>query len=139
MNAKQYLLRLRQKRRQVLSAKDELDMIRLAAQSITGQAYDKVRVQSSLDPDPLATYMARIEEKQVKLSKLMDEYLDMSLIIREQLAGLLPGLYSDVLYMRYVDGMSLNRISRELNYSYDWIRRIHGRALKEFQRKYLRQ
>lgn len=139
VNAKQYLSQLRRLRNRIRSVRDDLDMLRAAAQSIGGMNYDKIRVQSTPDPDPLASYMAKIEEKELKLAGLMDEYLDLSLVIREQLAGFLPGNYSDVLFLRYVEGYSLNRIAREMNYSYEHVRHLHGRALQDFQKKYLRQ
>ena len=139
MNAKEYLSRVSRKRAQMLATKDELDMIRSTMQSVGSMRYDKIRIQTTPDPDPLATYMARIIEKEEKLAKIIDEYMDMVIIVREQLAGLLPGLYSDVLYMRYVEGKSLNKISKELNYSYEYVRKLHGRALKAFTKKYLRQ
>ena len=37
--------------------------------------------------------------------------------------------YKEILYLRYVDGLRLTEVAREMNYAYDYIRRAHGKAL----------
>lgn len=99
--------------------------------------YDKVRVQTSPDPDPLATYLGRLTEAEEELSTELDQYLALYTQIFRQIADLGMGMYADVLYLRYFDGKTLAEIAEDLNYSHDRIRHIHGVALQEFEHKYL--
>lgn len=41
-------------------------------------------------------------------------------------------LYADVLYKRYIQGKTLERIALDKCYSYDWIRHVHGLAMLAF-------
>lgn len=44
--------------------------------------------------------------------------------------------HSDILYDRYVRGHKLERIALDMNYSYEYVRHLHGLALAEFGRRY---
>lgn len=98
--------------------------------------YDKIRVQSSPDPDPLATYLGKLMEMEDELSTELDQYLALYSRIFREVADLGMGIYADVLFLRYFDGLSLNDIADQLGYSYDYTRHIHGVALQEFEHKY---
>lgn len=39
----------------------------------------------------------------------------------------------DILYKRYVKHLTLQQVSEELNYTYEWICKLHGRALEKIQ------
>ena len=40
----------------------------------------------------------------------------------------------DVLRYRYLNGWDWNEIARRMNYSTDWVKHVHGRALKAMER-----
>ena len=42
------------------------------------------------------------------------------------------GRYKDLLMRRYIQRMSLTEISEAMGYDYDYVRALHGQALKEF-------
>lgn len=48
--------------------------------------------------------------------------------------SLLEPLHRNILYLRYIDGKSLEEISTEINYSYYETCRINGNALAEFNK-----
>lgn len=116
---------------------DEIATLRSQAESVRGMNYDKIRVQSSPDMDPLATYLGRLTEAEEELSTELDQYLAIYMKVFRQISGIGMGMYADVLYLRYFDGLSLSEIADQLNYSYDYTRHIHGVALQEFEHKYL--
>lgn len=115
---------------------DEIATIRSKAEGIKATEYDKARVQSSPDPDPLATYLGKLMEMEEQLSTELDQYLALYTQIFKEISGLGMGMLSDVLYLRYFDGLSLSDIAEQLGYSYDYTRHIHGIALQEFEHKY---
>lgn len=117
---------------------DEIATLRSQAENVRGMNYDKIRVQSSPDMDPLATYLGRLTDAEEELSTELELYLSMYMKIFREIANVGMGIYADVLFLRYFDGLSLGEIADQLNYSYDRIRHIHGVALQEFEHKYLR-
>lgn len=137
MTAKEYLSQIRQMRSRLQVLQDEIATIRSQAESVRGMDYDKVRVQSSPDMDPLATYLGQLTEAEEELSTELEQYLTVYTQIFRQIANLGMGIYADVLYLRYFDGLSLSEIADQLGYSYDYTRHIHGVALQEFEHKYL--
>lgn len=137
MTAKAYLLQLTRLRHRIRWIKDEIDALRAEAESVRGIRYDKIRVQTSPDPDPLASYFARLEKEEQRLVATMDKYIEIRVNIEQQLADFAPGMYADILYLRYAEGMTLQQIADEMNYSYDYVRHAHGHALQAFERKYL--
>lgn len=48
------------------------------------------------------------------------------------------GLYATILRKRYIEGLTLEQISTEENYSYIHIRRMHGEALEYYRKKYIK-
>lgn len=94
--------------------------------------YDKDMIQASPSGDALANYMIRLDREERKLYQLKTQYLDLYHEIRERIIVVMPGIYADILYMRYLEGKSFDQIAEELNYSYVWICKLHGRALLAF-------
>jgi len=132
MTPKQYLQQLSQLKAKHKRAQEDLLQIREMMESAGAIRYDKVNIQSSPDNDQLANYVIKLERAEKRALKLADQYLEQYMVIREQINQISPQMYSDVLYLRYVLGMKLWDIADELNYDYDWLRHLHGRALAEF-------
>lgn len=134
MTAKEYLGQAALLRRRIKQVEDRIEEIRTEASSPKAIRYDKDMIQSSPAGDGLAKYIIRLEAEERKLIRLKVQYLDTWDEIRKQLAAVTPGIYSDLLYMRYLEEKSLSQISEELNYSYEWTCRLHGKALHAFAR-----
>ena len=136
MTAKEYLGQAALLRRRIKQVEDRIEEIRTEASSPKAIRYDKDMIQSSPAGDALAKYIIRLEAEERKLIRLKVQYLDTWDEIRKQLAAVTPGIYSDLLYMRYLEEKSLAQISEELNYSYEWTCRLHGKALHAFAQSF---
>lgn len=132
MRPKEYLNLARRYHESYKRALDDVENIRELMQSAGAIRYDKDQIQRSPSNDQMVNYMIRLERAEEKARAAAENYFDFYLTVRSQIEEISPGLYSDVLYLRYIKGMPLTDICEELNYSYDWIRRIHGRALVAF-------
>ena len=112
------------------------------AQGMKAIVYDKDRVQTSpqRSMEELVTKMVTLEQK---YSKLLWEYHVAYIKTEQQIQGLKNPAHAEVLRLRYmVDDeygrqMSIERIACEMYKSYEWVRHIHGNALKEFEKMYL--
>lgn len=137
MTAKQYLSQLRTLERRIAWLRDDIATIRAEAEGAKSVDYGRIRVQTSPDPDPLATYIDRLAKQERRLLDLYNQRIEIAIKINMQLADLTPALYADILYLRYVKGASLAEVADILNYSYSRIRHLHGVALQHFADKYL--
>lgn len=135
MTAKQYLQQLRRIAQNIDVLNEEIVRLRARIESTTIQITE--RVQNSGAGDALADQIASLVDKEQNYMSLLDIYEDLrQKIVTKVLAMEMP--YSRILYARYVQGRGLQEIAKELCYSYEWMRHLHGVALKEFAKKYLR-
>ena len=132
MKPKEYLSKVMQLKRRYQNALEELEYVKSMASGVTAIRYDKDQVQTSPNNDQMANYMIRLEKAENRALKLSEEYFDQAILIRDQINSITPCNYSDILYLRYVQGMRLREIADELNYEYGTIRILHGKALVEF-------
>ena len=136
MTAKEYLSQAAVLKRRIKQLEDRIEEIRSEVSSPKAIRYDKDMIQSSPSGDALANYMIRLEKEEQKLIRCKEQYLDKYEEIRSRIIKVMPGIYSDILFMRYLEQKSLVIIADELNYSYEWVCRLHGRALLTFSSMY---
>lgn len=136
MTAKEYLSKAAVLRRRIKQVETRIEEIRTEVASPKAIRYDKDMIQSSPSGDALANYVIRLDAEEQKLIRLKEQYLDMYEEIRQRLIAVNPDIYSDVLYMRYLEEKPLTKIAEELSYSYEWTCRLHGRALLAFSRTF---
>ncbi len=129
INAKDYLNGIKYKRRQLERYKNRRAALHLDV-AFGGIDYSADRIQT--------TPKNKMEEAMVRLSERM-EYLDnkiaeLSIEIDDRLnniESLTNGTYRDILFKRYAEYKSLEQISVEMGYVYNYTCNLHGEALKE--------
>lgn len=133
MTAKEYLSQAIRLRRRVNQCKQRIMEIREMSTFAGTIRYDKDNIQSSPSNDQMVNFVIRLEHEEQQYQKAGFEYLRRVYEIRSRIGKVTPQLYADILYMRYIDGMDLLAIADDLNYSYDWVRHLHGVALQKFR------
>lgn len=82
--------------------------------------YDKDKVQNTIDDNPLEDYVISVEEKEldVKIARLRRHLDDWRVLmdVKEQELRKSQVLIDRVYVMRYLDGLSVNKICRILHY-----------------------
>lgn len=136
MTVKEYLSQAATLKRRIGQLENRIEELRTEVSSPKAIRYDKDMIQSSPSGDALANYVIRLDTEEQKLIRLKEQYLDMYEEIRQRLIAVNPDIYSDVLYMRYLEEKPLTKIAEELSYSYEWTCRLHGRALLAFSRTF---
>lgn len=94
------------------------------------------KVQSSLDPDKFTNTMSKIIELEEKINADIDELVDLKRDAMDCIEKLNNDVEKLVLYKRYFNNKSFEQISVEMGYSWRHIHRIHGNALKNFDKVY---
>lgn len=142
MTAKEYLLQIRTLRRRCESLENQLQELRTQAEGVKAITYDKDRVQTSPD-NRMEILMLRIVDIESKYVKTLANCHAAIQIREKQIAGLDNQLFAEVLTLRYIDNRSFDDMARIIQQKYpgkvyrnDYIRHVHGWALKAFENKY---
>ena len=139
MDAKEYLLQLRQLDNYIRQNQEMLDELRQEASGIDSINYSRQRVKTGASVrSPAEDAAMKLHELSCTLRKEIAEYANLKRLIISQIRSLENEAYSRVLYKRYVEYKPLEAIADEMGYSYAYTRHLHGWALKEFGEKYLK-
>lgn len=142
MSAKEYLRQLEVLNTKINQKIQEAEDLRLIAEGTGSLALNPNKVQTSIARDKLSETVCRYVDLEHKIDSMIDSFVDQKDMIINQIQSLQCGdntnKYINVLYKRYVEFKSLEKISVEMNYEYKWTCKIHGYALKEFDEQVLK-
>ncbi|MCI8426874.1 MAG: hypothetical protein HFJ03_04950 [Lachnospira sp.] len=139
MKAKEYLQQLKRLDIVIKQKSKEVDDLHLKSKSIGSIDYSKERVQTS--PSGEASFVkliGRIVDLEAEISQEINNFIDEKHKIINQIQKLNNTDYIRLLYKRYVEYKSLEHICVEMDFSYDYIKHLHGCALKDFEDKILK-
>ena len=114
---------------------EQIEEIRTRATSVGGIRYDKISVQTS-PRNAMESFVIQLEKAEKKQLEVLGEYYSTYANIQAQIAAISPEIYRQILTLRYLDGMKLERIADLLGYSDVYVRKLHGRSLQAFDRQY---
>lgn len=137
MKAKEYLkqvelldVKIRQKKIELAGLKEEA--------TCTGAFdYSAEKVQTSAKADSMSKKVAKYVDLENEIHEDIERFTELKHKVIGQIHMLDDPKYINILFKKYIEYKGLKEISKELGYSYDHIRRVHGWALLEFQRKNL--
>ena len=135
MDTKQYLQQISRLDRMINNKLAEISQLRELAMSVSAVKNEE-RVQNTPNFDKIGTAYCKIEEMEEKLDKLIDEYVDKKNLIISQIDGIENETYYEILFARYIEKKTFEKIADEMTYSWRQTIRIHGRALQEFEKLY---
>ncbi len=76
----------------------------------------------------------------IDLEEEINTEIDYSVNLKHKIINEIHSLkninHMEILYKRYVENKRLEKIAVEMNYTYQYIKEIHGHALQEFERTY---
>ena len=113
----------------------EISQLRELSVSISAIGNDE-KVQTSPNFDKIGTTVAKIDEMENNLDKMIDEYL----VKRERIIAQIDTMEEEsvyqILFSRYIEKKTFEKIATEMKYSWRQIVRLHGKALQQFEKKY---
>ena len=128
-----YLWRVRDAERELKLLEQEYEQAKSDILHLKAIQYDADKVSGGKIGDlsdaiaALERYAERVNTQWDKLVALRNE----AGTLIEQIAD---GRYREVLKRRYLRGQTLERIAVDLCFDYRWVKRLHGRAIVEFQK-----
>ena len=134
MKAKEYLLQIETLQTKIEQKRQRAKEYRELALTSGGFDYSKERVQTS-------NHSGQIENPVIRYIALEQEINEDILLLqqtKDKITGEIHNInnpdFIKLLYERYVESINLGVIAKEMQYSYDRIRHMHGEALKEFEK-----
>ena len=83
------------------------------------------------DGDRVPVAVERIVEIKRELDREIDRQADLRTRVEAAIRGLSDPKLRDLIRYRYVDGMTWEQIAVELDFTYQWVCALHGRALDQ--------
>lgn len=135
MTAKEYLLEIHKSRRILHTLEQRTEELRTQAEGLKAIAYDKDKVQVS-PSNTMEEVIIKLVEVEEEYGRQMVKYHE-AIMTRVRQIQELSAISAELLTLRYVDGLSLWKVSKRMHKEYDWTRHLHGIALEEFKKKWL--
>lgn len=135
MKAKDYLKQIEILDKCIDQKRIECDELRLRAGSTGGIQYGD-KVQTSPSGNELEKKVVKYVQLEQEINEMINKFVDVKHKIIDEIQGLSEVKHIDVLFKRYVQYKSLEQIAVEMNYSYPYVRELHGYALADFERTY---
>ena len=135
METKEYLQQIGRYDRLINNKLVELAQYRSMACSVSAVKNDE-RVQSSPSYDTMDKIVSKIEQMENEIDMLVDRFIDNKRIIISQIDSMADEMTYQILFSRYVEQKTFEKMAIEMNYCYKQIIRRHGKALQEFEQKW---
>ena len=135
MTTKQYLQQIERLDKNIQNKLSEIYQLRALATNIT-VATDKEKIQTSGDKDRVGNLVSKVVDAENEASEMINDYLHKKDTIISQIESLPKTKHYQVLFSKYVEYKTFEKIADEMDYSWRQIIRIHGDALSEFGKIY---
>lgn len=136
MTAKEYLRQLWQLDREINIKYQELEHLRASIGIRAMQQGDVV--VSGETSDPVADTVTKIISMEEYINRKIDKLIDLRKKITDQIDGMESRTFRNILTCRYVLMQNWEDVAESMGYAVQHCYRIHGRALQEFYRLYLK-
>ena len=135
MTTKQYLNQIHRIDKMINNKLSEIYQLKNLACSIS-VSNDSDRVQTSTNKDPLGNAVSKIVDLENEVNDCIDKFSNKRRIIIEQIDNMENDIHYQLLFSRYIEHKTFEKIADDNGYSVRQIIRIHGDALVEFEKKY---
>jgi len=127
---KEYLQRYRAAEAECLDIDRRIQELRSRYTSRAIQYDDMPKAHNS--EHDLSEYAAELDQMEAELKVAYAEAVRIQREIYASLRSMKDGTHRRVLELRYVDGYTFEKIAVLMEFSYQWVCELHGRALQEF-------
>lgn len=132
MKAKEYLEQVILLNEKIHQKQLQYNELLQTAVSIGAIRYDKEKVQASTSSDKIDNTVSRYMDLQNEINQDINRFIALRNKIIDEIQKLSNVKFVKILFMRYIQNKKLEEIAVELNYSYQYVRKLHGYALNSF-------
>ena len=134
MTAKEYLSKVYVIQQRLKRLQRQREELRNDLYSIKSPSFDPNKVQTSLEGDKMAALVAKVDELEREIVDETEELIDERQDILDHIERLTNERYKQLLFDRYVLCDKFEKIALERDKGIRWIYRMHGNALKAFEK-----
>lgn len=136
MNAKAYLMQIKQADIRINNKVAEKQALYAMATKVTPTlSSDKAGgVGSGYVTDKIGNIVAKIAYIETEINMMIDDYVNLKNRIIHEIELLEDTRYYNLIHKRYVQYKDFSVIAEEMNYNYQSIIQMHGKALKAFEK-----
>lgn len=138
MTAKEYLYQIWNLDREIEIEYRALEKVRSQIGVMPKPDPDTNVGRSGTTSDPVFAYVAKVQKLEAIINKKIDKQIDLRMKITMQIDGMENRTYRNILKCRYILMLPWDQVAESVGYERRQCLRLHGRALQEFERKYLR-
>lgn len=135
MVTKDYLNQINRLNMLVNNKLTEITQYRELSYSISAVKNEE-KVMTSPNQDKIGTSIAKLDEMERKLDEMIDDYIDKKNYIISQIQGIENDDYYEILFARYIEKLTFEKIANKTGWCWRQVHRIHAKALKAFEEKY---
>lgn len=130
MTAKEYLEQLPNMRSRIRAIERKINECKARASDISAKLTD---LQGSSDLGKIERNVDKAVDMEAELKAMVAEFEEFELKASQQIAKLPNGMYSGLLFNRYINGMTWEDIAEEIDKGVEYVRKeLHSKALAEF-------
>lgn len=135
MTTKDYLNQINKLNMLINNKSTEMAQYRELSYSISAVKNEE-KVMTNPNQDKIGTSIAKIDEMERKLDEMIDDYIDKKNYIISQIQGIENDDYYEILFARYIEKLTFEKIANKTGWCWRQVHRIHAKALKAFEEKY---
>lgn len=136
MKVKEFLKGIEKKEHAIQHLEDLIDKIKAMAEYKGVAINPNGGGSGTRDEDRMATYMCKAVDLENKLVRIKEQYNDDIERATMMILNISDGKTLQVMWMRYVKYQKWETIASDLDITYQWTLKLHGRGLEELQKKY---
>lgn len=134
MDAKQFLRQVRYLDDLINTKLDQIQEIKSLAEKVTSTlSPDGTSPQSSVLQDKIGDLVSRIIDLQIEIKTAARKMIDLKTEAMRIIDRMPTPECKLLLQLRYLNGLTWERIAVDMNYSYRNVHYLHSRALQEFE------
>ena len=135
LNAKEYLMQIKRMDVRIGQRITELNQMRERLSLIAGIDYARDRIQST--PESGNKQIEEIVDFEKDILDMIKQETELKHKIIGEIQTIDNPIYVDILFRRYVECNSFERIACDMGYVYNYVCNLHGEALKAFTEQVL--
>lgn len=136
MNAQRYLQQIKILDTKIKQKEDQYFEIYNAATNAGVIRYDKELVQTTRTGDRTEKLVIKYSQLEKEISEQKLKFHEIKNRIINEIQELSDDRYINILYKRYVEYKNYEVISKEMRYSFDYVKELHRNSIKAFEEKH---
>lgn len=133
IKAKEYLSQALWINKRIDSKLEQASSLRSLAMKVT-TTFGEDKVMSNRKQSPQEEVLVKLIDLENEINEDIDKFIDFKRKLAKEISVLENENYKLVLELRYIALMKWEDIAETMDYDLRWVYRIHGKAIKEFEK-----